>query len=336
MINNFRYRYLMIVGSAMCIITFLPGCKKDDPSLTEQDKIRADQLVFNSDRTGNNEIYLMKTDGSDIEQLTNNVAYENWWPRISPDRRKILFYRTPKGYHEDYSKASLWVLIVKGKQLLQLRAEHTDGWNMQGHGEWSPDGKNIAMFGSVGPYLEIFVTDSSGKHPIQYTNRRGYNTDVSWSPDGTKLIFNGYPATDYSREKYEIYVMDATPYSSSIRLTNDNYADYDPYFSPDGTKIAWLVNVDPVKGDIGGGLFLGDWAIRIADSNGKNARYLIHDGNINSKPAWSLDGQTIFFHRMEYDPLVEYKFGVFSIGVDGKHISRLTKISTGANEYPSN
>ena len=276
----------------------------------------------------------MKTDGSNVQQLTNDTRYENWWPRISPDRKKILFYRSPSGKPENYGEASLWVMRANGTGVTRLRARGADGWTMQGHGEWSPDGTKIAMFGSVGPALEIFVTDAFGRNPVQYTRRGGVNTDVSWSPDGTRILFNGCAAMPCTPANYEIYVMAAIPFSAETRLTTNGLADYDPYFSPDGSQIAWLVNVDPTKFAIGG-VTLGAWAIRIANADGSNPRYLINDGNINSKPAWSLDGQTIYFHRMELDPLVEGKFGVFSISKTGARLTRLTPVGH-TNEHPSN
>lgn len=298
--------------------------------------LAADQLVFDSDRAGNHEIFVMKTDGSGATRLTSDAAYENWWPRISPDRTKILFYRSPKGDPENYIQASLWVMNADGTGVERLRAKGEDGWAAQGHGEWSPDGTKIATFGSVGSALEIFVVDARGKKPVQYTSRGGVNTDVSWSPDGTKLLFNGCPGSPCTPASYEIYVMPAIPLSTPTRLTNDGLADYDAYFSPDGTKIAWLVNVDPTKFPIGGGASLGAWAIRTADADGSNSSYLINDGNINSKPAWSQDGQTIFFHRMELAPLVEARFGVFRISKNGTGVTRLTAVGTSTNEHPSN
>lgn len=107
-----------------------------------------------------------------------------------------------------------------------------------------------------------------------------------------------------------------------------------PYFSPDGNQLAWLVNVDPTANVIPGtSTSLGRWAIRIADAHGGNASYLIDDGNINSKPAWSLDGQTIYFHRM-VPP--DYRFKVFRIGNDGRGLTDLTAGAPGVNEHPSN
>jgi Tol biopolymer transport system component len=305
------------------------------PPVSSSIALAKDDLVFDSDRTGNHEIFVMKTDGSGAKQLTNDMSYENWWPRISPDRKKVLFYRAPKGKSESYVDASLWVVNADGTALTQLRAKGTDGWTLQGHGEWSPDGSKIAMFGTASAATQIFVTDAQGKNAVQYTNRMGVTTDVSWSPDGTKLLFNGCPNVNSATcapADYEIYVMPATPLATATRLTTNTLADYDPYFSPDGTSIAWLQTVDPTAFPTTAGN-LGKWAIRIANADGTNARDLINDGQINSKPAWSLDGQTIYFHRMVP---TDYRFRVFRIGKDSTGLKELTFTTSGNDEYPSN
>ena len=142
------------------------------------------------------------------------------------------------------------------------------------------DGSKIAMFGSVGSTLQIFVTDAQDQNAVAYTNRPGFNTDVSWSPNGQTLLFNGCPSA---------------------------------FPTPRGN--------------------LGAWAIRIAQADGSNARDLINDGQINSKPAWSLDGRTIYFHRMEPP---DYRFRVFRIGQDGTGLKELTVGVAGSHEYPAN
>jgi len=290
--------------------------------------LAADMLVFDSDRSGNHEIFVMKTDGTGAVPLTNDASYENWWPRLSPDRRKLLFYRAPRGKPERYDLASLGVVNVDGSGLTLLRAAGADGWALQGHGEWSPDGRSIAMFGGSATSPQIFVTDALGRSPAQLTSRPGVNTDVSWSPDGRTLLFNGCPGLPCSAQDYEIYAMPAAG-GTPTRLTFNNVPDYDPYFSPDGTRIAWLT-----KSSATASMGLGAWGIYIANADGSGAHAVIDDGQINSKPAWSLDGRTLYFHRMV--PLTAMRWGIYRIAPDGSGLTGLTTSAPGNNEYPSN
>jgi Tol biopolymer transport system component len=322
-----RALFLLLIGSVLAGCGGGSGGAPTSPVLGAAAPLSADTLVFDSSRTGNHEIFLMKTDGSGARQLTSDTNYENWWPRISPDRRKLLFYRSPRGLPERYDLASLWAMNADGTAVTLLRAKGTDGWALQGHAEWSPDGQSIAMFGG-GTSPQIFIADVMGRSPRQVTDRPGVNTDVSWSPDGKTLLFNGCAATPCSEAGYEIYSIPAAG-GSAVRITSDSLPDYDPYFSPDGKTIAWLVKSNPA-----GWNGLGAWGIRLANADGTNARWLINDGQINSKPAWSLDGQSIFFHRME--PLKEPRWGVFRINVDGSALTPLTANAPGNNEHPSN
>lgn len=338
---------------ALVLIATLAGCggKSDDTPAGPQQcsgfssgsvpTLATNQVLFDSDRGGNHEIYVMRSDGNCVTRLTNDAAYENWWPRASPDRTKILFYRSPAHDPENYFTASLWVMNADGSGVTRLRAQGVNGWTAQGHAEWSPDGTKIAMFGTAGSAFEIFVTDANGLNPVQYTNRGGVNTDVSWLPNGSTLLFNGCANPAVCQPiNYELYSMPATPLAAATRITTDSRADYDPYFSPDGTKLAWLINVDPTANPIPGTspvINFGRWAIGMVDvaANGalSNPRYLIDDGNINSKPAWSLDGQTVFFHRM-VPP--DWRFRVFKINPNGTALTELTPGATGNSEHPSN
>ncbi len=305
-----------------------PGAPQTNSSVF----LTADWLAFNSNRGGNYEIYTAKTDGSQVKALTNDSTYDNWWPKISPDRQRILFYRAPKGRAENYEQASLWIMNADGTSLTQLRAIGTDGWTVQGHAEWSPDGRKIAMFGTSNGRVQVFVSDALGKNAVQFTNRPGISTDVSWAPDGSQLLFNGCATNICAANNYEIYVMPAEPLAPATALTNNRLADYDPYFSPDGKNIAWLQNIDPNAFATPAGN-LGKWAIKIANSDGSNARDLINDGQVNSKPAWSTDGSQIYFHRM-VPP--DYRFRLFRINKDGSGLTDLSQGSSGSDEYPTN
>src|SRR3954464_15743423 len=71
-------------------------------------------LVFDSDRSGNHEIWTMRSDGGSPRQITNDSRYENWRPRLAADRRRIAFYRSAPGHAGDSTTASLWLVNSDG------------------------------------------------------------------------------------------------------------------------------------------------------------------------------------------------------------------------------
>src|SRR3954470_8550297 len=133
------------------------------------------RMLFDSDRNGvNYEIYSMSTTGTSVAQLTNDQQYDSWWPRLSPDRKRVVFYRTPRGtYDRDYTKTSLWAMNYDGTGLTLLLAAGANGWGEQGHPEWSPGGTRLVMFGGAMISPQLFVTDSLGRNPRQLTSRPG-------------------------------------------------------------------------------------------------------------------------------------------------------------------
>ena len=111
----------------------------------------------------------------------------------------------------------------------------------------------------------------------------------------------------------EIYVMDADG-NNQIRLTNHPEHDYQPSWSPDGGRIAF---VSERTG--------GNKQIYVMDSNGKNVKRLTN-GAFDRHPAWSPDGQTIAYHGYEDEEWVEdeeVNFKIYLIAPDGTNRRKL-------------
>jgi TolB protein len=294
-------------------------------------------LVFDSNRTGNYEIWTMNATGGDERRLTDDRRFDSWWARLSPDRRTILFYRTPAGTHDrDYSKTSLWAMAADGTKQVELRPAGWQGWVVQGHAEWSPDGTRLVMFGGSRFHPQIWITNTLGADSRSITSG-GYSVDPSWAPDGRTVVFAGCTGALCSPGSHEIYTVAANG-GSPTRITYDNLGDYDPYFSHDGTQVAWLTKLS------GGLLSVGAWDIRllpveqhgsaVVGAPGIRPRLLIpdNDGAVNSKPSWSLDDTTIYFHRAVIG--LKGGFQIWAVSVHGTDLRQLTNSSQGANEYP--
>ncbi|HEX3134120.1 MAG TPA: Ig-like domain-containing protein [Planctomycetota bacterium] len=297
-----------------------------------------DLLVFDSDRLNgggdavtNYELYTMALNGSGATALTNDNTYDSWWGRPSPDGSRILFCRTPAGiYDTNYGQVSLWRINSDGTGLVQLRAVGAGGWTIQGHQEWSPDGQKLCTIGTASGVMQIFVMNTDGGSPVQVTTGAINKLDCSWSRDGANLLVVSQPSAAGAKSTQEVYRVPAAG-GALTRLTTDTLEDYDPYYSPDGSRIAWLTQTNPDYYAPG----LGAWNIRVMNADGSNVGLITNDLHINSKPEWSRDGGTIYFHRFVYGA-ASPKFDVYATTASGG--GALTLVSSGApgnNEFPA-
>ena len=266
----------------------------------------------------------MRTDGTGTARLTTDRRYDSFWGRQSPDGARILFHRTPAGVHDrDYTKASLWMMNADGSHQRRLREAGRDGWKIFGHAEWSPDGTKLVMIGGASP--QVVVTKTDGRTVLMSTSRPAMNLDPSWSPDGRTIVFASCSRLFCPEAEFEIFTMRYRPGATgrdARQITHDARRDHDPYFSPDGRRLAWLTQYSALT-----------WDIQVSNASGSSARRLLGGSGITSKPEWSPDGTRLYFHRL--DPEAG-RFQLFSAKPDGSALQRLGGTSQpGASEYPS-
>jgi Tol biopolymer transport system component len=70
-------------------------------------------IVWSSSRVANHDLFTMKTDGSDIKQITRGDEVD-WFPRFSSDGAKVLFTRSKKGWvsERDANASDKWDLYT--------------------------------------------------------------------------------------------------------------------------------------------------------------------------------------------------------------------------------
>jgi Tol biopolymer transport system component len=127
---------------------------------------------------------IRSSDGGGLTRITNADGASDVPIDYSPDGRQIVFGRVDPEDHHCTTTSALFVVNVDGTGLHQI----TPGGFCDDDGSWSPDGKEIA-FEHRGSLFDVRPDGSDlAKIPLATSslNRAG---DVTWSPDGTKIVF---------------------------------------------------------------------------------------------------------------------------------------------------
>ena len=219
----------------------------------------ATQIVFQTSRDGNFEVYKMNADGSDVVNLTNNAtpgANSDSAPSWSPDGTKIAFQSNRAG------NANVHVMNADGSNVVNITG---NSLAEESAPRWSPDGTRIAFQSdrSVFPRpgiarnLEIYRMNADGSGVTQLTfsdydtdevnttsNLTGYDVNPAWSPDGTRIVFHSGRAEEFRStgaagfiaqwEAYHVNAVTGEGFGGEpvVRLTtrpgNDERCDWQP------------------------------------------------------------------------------------------------------------
>jgi Tol biopolymer transport system component len=217
------------------------------------------------------ELYVVRRDGTRLRRLTHGSRdFSFAW---SPDGGSIAFVRSARG---GASAPQVDVIRRDGGGL--RRFVRGAAWSMAP--AWSPDGGALAFAGGVGGLGEgVFVADRNGGNlrlvfeapaTLDAATVVALHdlTDLQWSPDGTRLLFE---LQDW------IYVLRLAD-GGTVRLPARGYT---PKWSPDSRGIAFVqICRLAVIGDDGSGL-------------PADAFQCAQPGNVVSAPSWSPDGAQI-------------------------------------------
>lgn len=138
---DFDIYTIPIGGGPETRITQSPGLD-DGPDYSPDGRY----IYFNSYRTGRMQLWRMRPDGSQPEQLTKDT-YSNWFPHPSPDGRWVLFIsylEDQKAAHPADKAVMLRLMNAKTGQLREL-TRLRGGQGTINVPNWSPDSQAFAF-----------------------------------------------------------------------------------------------------------------------------------------------------------------------------------------------
>jgi Tol biopolymer transport system component len=133
-------------------------------------------IVFQSDRSGELEIWIANSDGSSARQLTHLHAAVSGYPRWSSDGKYIVFHSRPSGY------ANLYVMNVESASYRAV----TTGTTNDAVPSWSHDGKWIYFCSDRTGSSQIWRIPAEGGPASQVTKNGGA---VAFDSADGKLLF---------------------------------------------------------------------------------------------------------------------------------------------------
>src|SRR6266487_1929297 len=195
----------------------------------------------------------------DVYELTGAAE-----PRLSPDGRTVAYSVWSVDREENTYRSAIWLAAVDGSTPPR---RFTSGTKRDGGARWSPDGSMLAFASNrEKDDPQLYVMPVAGGEPQRLTDLKDGVGEIAWSPDGTRIAFASRvpdPAYDEKDDRkrpprrftrllfkldnegwtgdrrHHIFVVDGSGEGEPVQLTDGEFEDEDPAWSPDGKRIAF-------------------------------------------------------------------------------------------------
>lgn len=273
------------------------------------------KIVFQSDRDGRLDLYIMNSDNSIQKKLIDDSSsvlgpYTNSDPVPSPDGRSIAFQSNRDGNNEIY------VINIENGLEINLTNNLSNDYSPT----WSPDGQQIAFVSDRDSIVldvardiwtnNIYIVDADGSNVRRLTNdnvTNAYN-ELAWSPNGTQLALSLSHLSSFGGFFPNGINLMAMSDSGLTRLTFDQATNQgSPKWSSDGKHIIYVVS----------GSMLSN--IYMMDADGTNQIALTNNSYPSIDPAWSPNGKYIIFASRK-----DGNYNIYSMNADGTNTIQLT------------
>jgi Tol biopolymer transport system component/DNA-binding winged helix-turn-helix (wHTH) protein len=200
-------------------------------------------------------------------------------PAFSPDGNQIAFVWNDGG-------GSLHIFVKQIDNETPLRLTNTSNTKDLSPA-WSPDQKSIAFIRQTNSGNAIFIVPSIGGPEREIHKLAGAidwdDPGLSWSPDGKRLIFPDAKSEQQPSAIYSLALdtLEAHPITSPPNAWD---GDFNPAFSPDGAKIAFVRGTDAAVRNI-----------YVVDANGGAPEQLTSEGRLVLGITWTNDSSKILF-----------------------------------------
>jgi len=185
------------------------------------------KIVYCSQRdTIYSQIYVMNSDGTGPNRLTDMRSGDACGPAWSRDGKKIAYYAFAQT--QPSRNPEIWVMDADGSNSKKLTDHGMDP-------SWSPDGRQIAFESRRDGIFQIYAMSSDGSNLRRLTKHNAEDSNPAWAPDGGSIAY--ISATGDDRRGLFLIAPDG---SDQHGLAHSKHQDFCfPSWSPDGKSIVF-------------------------------------------------------------------------------------------------
>jgi Tol biopolymer transport system component len=245
----------------------------------------------------------------------------NVGPALSPDGRQLLFLSEKGLFAIELYLADAQTGEIKKKIVKTAVDPHFESLQfISSSGAWDAAGRRFA-FAAVAkgkPVITVLDLQGGGTEEYEFPDLDEIY-DPTFSPDGKQVAFTANVGGLLDLFAYDFGT------KATRRLTQDAFAELQPAWSPDGTRIAFVTDRFGARLNE---LTLGSYQLALIDAQtgvvtGPLAGY---EDAKSIDPQWSADGRSVYFLSDRTGATNIYRLDVAS-----GQISQLTDLLTGAS-----
>lgn len=189
-------------------------------------------LVFGRQIDGKMDLWRMRSDGTDEQQITFTDDWQEGAPFYLPDNETITTRAWKRSEYGQVRPTPMTIFTIKhdGSERIQRTFDGDMNWAPYP----APDGRHYVFVRIIEDNnWEVFLGDLAGGEPVRLTYNKSFDGFPSLSPDGKKMLFTrshgGFMSNLYT------YVMDV----SSLNIGPDQWTGKVPGITPpEGAIIA--------------------------------------------------------------------------------------------------
>lgn len=224
-------------------------------------------------------IYEIDPDGSGLKKVIAN-GYDPFW---SPDGSRFVFSMPIAGQNH------IFIANADGSNIVQLtRDSVSDDFPI-----WLPDGETIAFRSTDQKGLwwwRSARSNGTGLNDLTTPSYDFFFQALAWSRDGKWIAWMSLTEQRTRNDGSSQIHIRRVDGSGEIALTDNTWANINPSWSPDGSRVAFLSEVDGTY---------GKYSLYIIGRDGKGLQRLLDENNFldaTTRLSWSPDGQFIVYN----------------------------------------